>query len=175
MTTFFRTSTFVFASLLTFGAAASARADIHDLDRLAVRLEGEARTLFQELRFEVNDRNLQVASGEVLQLQRRASRIHAMIHRGYGLSVMHAEVLAVQDMIDHVHEHLAGYRHYDRHVHRMEAFAAAMDEALHEAAHDHYPVRQPVYQPVYPSYGGYGHGYNGVTVGNGGFQIRIGR
>ena len=35
---------------------------------------------------------------EVLQLQRRASRIHAMIHRGYGLTVMHDEVMAVQDM-----------------------------------------------------------------------------
>ena len=61
MTTFFRTSMFAIAGLLTLGVASSARADIHDLDDLAVRLECESSTLFQELRFEVHDGNLQVA------------------------------------------------------------------------------------------------------------------
>jgi hypothetical protein len=177
MTAFFRTSMLLFG-ILTFGAAASAKADIYDLDRLAMRLEAESATLFQELSSQVYDGNLRVASGEVLQLHRQAGRIHALIHRGVGLAAMHAEVSVAQDLIDDIHEHLAGYRHYDRHVHRLGAIAEAMDDQLHLAASGVQSApQQPVYQPAYQNYQpSYNYGYrNTATFGKNGLSIRIGR
>lgn len=160
------------------GAAAfatPAKADHFDyrydrLDRLASELESESQTLAIELRrFRSSDRNLRLASREVSNIARDARHIHALVHSGGNLNHLHADVVSLQDEVHHIQEHLAPYGHFASHVRRMDSLVHAIDDAIHDLEHRH-TVRRPVVVP-------YNNQYNrgGVTIGNGGFSIRLGR
>lgn len=139
------------------------------LDSLATRLEAETRTLAAELRrYRFADPNLRAAAREVSSIARDASHIHDLIHSGGSIHPLHRDVVSIQEEVHHLDEHLAPYHHFSRHVQRIDALVHALDNEIHNLERPH-AARRPVYG--YPSY----TGGSGLTFGNGGFSIRIGR
>jgi hypothetical protein len=143
------------------------------LDDLASRLEAESRTLTRELRrYGYADPNLREASREVASIARDARHIHTILHTGVSLDHLHSDVLSLQDSVHHLEEHLAPYDHFEDHVVQMDALTHAIDDAIHALEHAHV-TRRPVtvYRPDY----GVPQNRGGVTFGNGGFSVRLGR
>lgn len=136
--------------------------EVHALDRLAVRLTQESDTLYQELRA-YGGRNpaLRVAMNEVRQITRQADRLHAAIHAGRNPRYLHRDIEALQDLVHHVHDHLAPYRHFRSHVNEMDRLAHAIDECLHDL------VAAPL--PTSPTR------YPANVIARPGFSIQIGR
>ena len=176
MTTAIRSCLFLavaFAGAVLFASPAQAAHFDHrydELDRLAVRMERESRTLARELRRHSHgDVNLRTAAREVNTITREASHLHSIIHHGGSLAHIHRDVVALQEAVHHVEEHLAPYRHFAAHVRTLDALVHAMDDAIHHLEHGH-TVRRPVQRvvPVAPQ-------PRGITIGAGSFSIRIGR
>lgn len=176
MTTAIRSCLFLvvaFAGAALFASPAKAAHFDHrydDLDRLAVRMEREARTLANELRrYSYGDLNLRTAAREVSDIIRDASHLHSIIHHGDSLEHVHRDVVALQEAVHHVDEHLAAYPHFAAHVRTLDALMHAMDDAIHHLEHGH-TVRRPVQRvvPVAPP-------SRGITIGNSGITIRFGR
>lgn len=138
------------------------RNDVHTLDLLAVQLTQESDTLYQELRAH-SGRNpaLRVAMNELRQITRQADRLHASIHAGRNVRYLHRDIEALQELVHHVHDHLAPYRHFRSHVNEMDRLSHAIDECLHDL------VAAPVITPAprYPA----------NVIARPGFSIQFGR
>lgn len=160
------------AALLATPAQAAHDHRFDQLDRLASRLESESRTLAMELRrYRHADPNLREASREVNAIARDARHIHSTIHHGGSLTHLHRDVVALEESVHHLEEHLAPHTHFADHVEQIDALVHAIDDNIHDLEHRH-TVRRPVteYRGNYSA-----PRSSGVTFGNGGFSIRFGR
>lgn len=178
MTTAFRTMTLAIASVL--GLVAAAQADhghsLDRVDRLAREIQAESRVLYYELRsVSFSNANLRSAQNEVAQIYQLASRIHDGAHGASSTYGMDRNVHSLTRLVHHVEEHLAGYRHFRRHIDRIDRLTHDLEDAIHDLD-DHDFYSGPVYSgPVTTGPVIHTRQPAGVTIGGRGFSFTIGR
>ena len=185
MTPAFRTTTFVIASALGLLAYQPAQADhghtLGRIDNLAREIQGESRELYYELRsVSFSNPELRSAQNEVAQIYQLASQIHNAAH-GYGSTYgMDRNVHSLKRLVHHTEEHLVGYRHFRRHIDRIDHLTHDLEDAIHDLDDDDF-IGGPVYGgpvyggPVYHTRPAVGVSPGGVTIGGRGFSFTIGR
>jgi hypothetical protein len=173
MTTALRTMTLVLAATFSLLAAQPARAD-HDsgydqIDRLARRIQDESRQLYQELRSASHaDYGLRSAVSEVAQVYHLAGRFHSTAHTWGSVRQLHRDAKSLRQLVHHVEEHLAAYRHFRRHIDRIDNLTHDLEDRVLRL--DDRPIysRRPDYGPAHDV-------RPGISLGGSGFSIRIGR
>jgi hypothetical protein len=174
MTAAFRTTTLVIASALGLFAFQPAMADhghtLGRIDNLARAIQAESRELYYELRsVSYSNPELRSAQNEVGQVYQLASRIHDAAHGG-SIYSMDRNVHSLKRLVHHVEEHLVGYRHFRRHIDRIDSLTHDLEDAIHDLDdHDFYrgPVSSGPVIHTRPS--------SGVTFGGRGISFTIGR
>ena len=156
------------------------------IDNLAREIQSESRELYYELRsvsFAYPD--LRSAQSEVAQIYQLASQIHNAAHGAGSLHGMDRNVHSLKQLVHHTEEHLAGYRHFRRHIDRLDQLTHDLEDAIHDLDDREFfsgPVYGgrvyggPVYGgPVYTTRPAVGVSPGGVTIGGRGFSFTIGR
>jgi hypothetical protein len=180
MTAAFRITTFAIATALGLFAFQPARADhghaLGRIENLSRAIQAESRELYYELRsVSFSNPELRSAQSEVGQVYQLASRIHDAAHGYGGIGGMDRNVHSLKQLVHHVEEHLAGYRHFRRHIDRIDDLTHDLEDAAHDL--DDYDFHSgPVYSgPVYHTRPAVGVSPGGVTIGGRGFSFTIGR
>lgn len=180
MTTTFRTMTLVVASLLSVVAVQSAKADhghvLGRIDNLARSIQSESRELYYELRsVSFSHPDLRSAQNEVAQIHQLASRIHDAAHAYGSVHGMDRNVHSLKRLVHHVEEHLAGYRHFRRHIDRIDRLTHDLEDAVHNLDDGDF-FGGPVYSgPVASGPVIHTRQPAGITIGGRGFSFTIGR
>jgi hypothetical protein len=172
----------------TFGTT-SARADEFDhIDDLAVRLQGQARALYGELR----EHYSHAAHGDHLisdaaAMYRTAAHIHEIAHHAGNVFHLRNDLASLDRNFHHLEGLLDDSERHARfdpwhggHAHgptgHVKRLMAEMEDTLHHLRSDVNRLAQPA--PVYGGgYGGYGtggYGTGGYVYGPGGFYWRTG-
>ncbi len=185
MTAAFRTTTLAIASLLSLLAFQPAKADhghvLTRIDNLSRAIQSESRELYYELRsVSFSHPDLRSAQNEVGQIYQLASRIHNAAHGSGSAYGMDRNVHLLKQLVHHVEEHLAGYRHFRRHIDRIDDLTHDLEDAIHDLDdHDFFAGRVysgPVYGGrVYSSPVIHTRPSSGITIGGRGFSFTIGR
>jgi len=175
MTAAFRTTTLVIASVLGLLALQPAMADhghtLGRIDNLAREIQGESRELYYELRsVSFSNPELRSAQNEAAQIYQLSSQIHNAAHGAGSLYGMDRNVHSLKRLVHHTEEYLAGYRHFRRHIDRLDHLTHDLEDAIHDLD-DHAFFGGPVYH-TRPAVG---VSPGGVTIGGRGFSFTIGR
>jgi hypothetical protein len=180
MTAAFRTTTLVIASALGLLALRPAQADhghtLGRIDNLDREIQAASRDLYFELRsVSFSNPELRSAQSDVGQIYQLASQIHDAVHGAGSLYGMDRNVHSLKQLVHHTEEHLAGYRHFRRHIDRIDDLTHDLEDAIHDLD-DYEFFSGPVYGgPVYHTRPAVGVSPGGVTIGGRGFSFTIGR
>ena len=175
MTATIRTLTLAVVTLSSFVAVQPVRADhghaLGRIDNLARAIQSESRELYYELRsVSFTHSDLRSAQNEVAQIHQLASRIHDAAHGAGSLHGMDRNVHSLKWLVHHVEEHLAGYRHFRRHIDRIDRLTHDLEDAIHDLDDQDFfggPVSSGPVLHTRPS--------SGITIGGRGISFTIGR
>ena len=194
--TFNRTMLIALATSLAITAGQSAQAaSYHHIDGLAVKLQGQARELYNE--FKQHYRHVSGYShlrSDAANMYRTAAHVHKVAHQNGGVHHLKSDLAKADRLFHHLEDVVAELEHNTAHsfgghshgdLSHVHALMRSMKTTLHHlrndieemsySYHSHRVYRS--YPSGHSSHSGHfnsGHGHGGVTVRVGNFGFRIG-
>ncbi len=163
-------------------------ADFRHLDNLALSLQRQAAQMIGEVRHHYRHTgDYRHMISDTYEIYRLAAHIHDLVHHHSSVHHIQSDVNSLdrkfhhlENLVSHVNHHPhGGHIHGDTfHIHTL---LTAMEDSLHHLQDDIAQLTDPhhghghhVIVPRPHGHGHYGHGRNGIRVGNDRFSIRFG-